>query len=198
MLVNLVISIICALFFLFIFWRRLREDYSSNVLFSTGFFVIFGIILGVLISLRFSPLWWFWLGGVGAVIGFFVGYLKFKFRTFEVLETLFISILPCLILIFLYDAILKSNLISLLFSVLILAIIALFYWLDVNYKNFLWYKSGRVGFSGLMSMGIFFLMRATIATFLGNMLSFVGTIEVIISGISAFITFLLLFNLSRQ
>lgn len=179
-------------------WRRLREDYSSNVLFTSGFLVIFGITLGILLSLRFSPLWWFWLGSVGAVIGFFVGYLRFKFRIFEVLEAQFVSILPWLILVFLYDAILKSNLISLLFSVLILAIIALFYWLDANYKNFLWYKSGRVGFSGLMSLGIFFLARATIATFLGNMLSFVGTIEVIISGISAFITFLLLFNLSRQ
>ncbi|MBI3397129.1 hypothetical protein HY045_01490 [Candidatus Woesebacteria bacterium] len=198
MLINLAVSLIGALIFLFLFWRRLKEDYSSNVLFTTGFFVIFGIAIGVLISLRFSPLWWFWLAGVGVVIGFFVGYLKFKFRTFEVLEALFVSTLPWLILIFLYDSISKSSLISLLFSILIVAVIALFYWLDASYKNFLWYKSGRVGFAGLMSMGVLFLIRATIASFLGNMLSFVGVFEVVISGISAFIAFLLLFNLSKQ
>jgi hypothetical protein len=88
--------------------------------------------------------------------------------------------------------------ISLLAAVATLILIVTFYFFETKYKNFSWYKSGKVGFSGLAVLGIFFLVRALVALSFSFVLSFAGKFESVFSGITAFLFFLGVFNLARQ
>ncbi len=191
-------NIVGILLFFFLFWRKLKEDYDSSRIFTFALFVALGVIIFSFISQKVLPQWWFWADCLGATLGFVLGRLRFKFRFFENLEAVTIGLLPWLSVIFLQDAILNSSWSSLIAFVVLLVIIAFYVFLDTHYKKFTWYKSGKVGFSGLTTLGVFFLIRTAVAAGFPSMLSFLGPIDSIISGVIAFTSFLLVFNLSRQ
>ncbi len=184
--------------FLFIFWKKLKEDYSGEIIFSSGFFILAGILLGHLISVWFLPNWFFWLEFAGVIIGLAASAFKFKVRVYEVLEAIVISLFPWIAIIFLVDSVNNSSAISFVAFLVCLGLIFLYYFFDLKYKGLSWYKSGRVGFSGLATLGIFFLIRSSVAIFLSAVLSFSGKAEVLVSGSLAFVTFLLIYNLARK
>src|SRR3989344_5358266 len=113
MITSILANFLGVLAFLFFFWRRLREDYPANQIFSTAFFMLCGILLGVLISGKFFPLWWFLAGGVGSVVGFALVIFRFKFRFHESLEAAAVSFLPWISILFLKDATLSASFVSL-------------------------------------------------------------------------------------
>lgn len=185
-------------FFLFIFWKRLKEDYVSNMLFTMAFYIIVGVFLGRAASFYFLPQWWFWTSFVGLLLGYFIGILRYKLKVFESMDALVPGIIFWLSFYFLQGAIVTSNLPGLLASVYLLVLGILYFIFDKHYKSFSWYKSGRIGFSGLTVLGILFLSRAIVAATFPNVLSFVGTLDVILSAVIAFIAFLSVFNLARK
>lgn len=197
-LLKIAFGISGVLFFLYLFWKRLKEDYIPNQIFSTGFYVLIGISLAIFLANSLFPIWWFWLALLGGFIGAWIGILRFNLKKVETLEAGILSGLSILGLFFVYDFISTQNRFSLAESAFILALVVLFFVLERSYKGFSWYKSGRVGFSGFSVAGIFFLARSLVALLLPSMVSFVGKNEVIFSGILAFLSFLTLFNLSRQ
>jgi len=198
MIAKILLNITGVLFFFFLFWKKLKEDYDSESIFTFAVFIAAGIGIFSFISQRILPLWWFWASCLGATLGFIVGRLKFKFRFFESLEATTIGLLPWLSFIFLQDAISSTSLPSLIAFIVLLLVIAFYTFLDAHYKKLTWYKSGKVGFSGLTTLGVLFLIRTAVAAGFPSMLSFLGPIDSIISGVIAFTSFLLVFNLSRQ
>lgn len=198
MIGSIVTTLAGIILFLFLFWRRLNEDYPSSQIFTTAFYVLAGILLGYGVSLKVSRESWFWIELVGIILGFGVGILRYKFRFFEVLEALTLGLLPWLGLFFLRDSIDSSSLPSFLSFFAVTCLITLFAFLDSHYKNLSWYRSGRIGFSGLTTLGTLFLLRATFASFFPFVISFVGKYEVVLSGVAAFVFFLATFNLARS
>lgn len=198
MFVLIIFNLLAVLTFLFLFWCKLREDYTSSQIFTTAIYVLVGIGLGVLLSLSISRNWSFWFSLVGICLGFGLGVWRYKFRFYETLDALIFSLLPWLGMIFLSDSIVNFKLASLIASIITFATIGLYYYLDTHYKNFTWYRSGKVGFAGLATGGVFFLLRAALAVPFAFVISFSGKFEALISAIVAFIFFLLVFNLSRQ
>ncbi|MGB6881761.1 MAG: hypothetical protein WBD86_00440 [Microgenomates group bacterium] len=198
MLTRTIFNIVGTLLFLFIYWKKLKEDYASKNVFTAAFYILIPIGLAGFLSAKFFPAWWFWADLLGISLGFTVGVIKFKFRFFENLEAAVIAILPWLSFVFLQDSILTSSLSSLIGFVVIVATIVLYTFLDAHYKKFTWYKSGKVGFAGLTTLGVFFLIRAAVAASFPFVLSFLGPIDSIISGMISFLAFLLVFNLARQ
>lgn len=198
MIAKILLNIAGVLFFFFLFWKKLKEDYDSESIFTFAVFIVVGIGIFSFASQKILPQWWFWANCLGAVLGFILGRLKFKFRFFESLEATTIGLLPWLSFIFLQDAISSTNLPSLIAFIVLLLVIAFYAFLDAHYKKFTWYKSGKVGFSGLTTLGVLFLIRTAVAAGFPSMLSFLGPIDSIISGVIAFTSFLLVFNLSRQ
>lgn len=192
------VNFLGALIFLFIFWKKIKEDHASEVIFSAGTFVILGIILGYFVSARFFKEWFFWLEFLGGSLGLGFSIIRFKIRPYEAIDAFVISLVPWLALTFVKDSIVNSSLISFIAFLACLAAIFVYFFLEGRYKSFFWYRSGKVGFSGLSTLGLFFLTRSTIAIFFHNVLSFSGKSEIYISAIAAFISFLLVFNLSRQ
>lgn len=185
--------------FLFLVWRRLKEDYSSNNIFSfcfivlsfmlTGFLV--GIFLGSVIkpSNIFRPTEiWFWFSVIFGFIGFIVAIYSMRLRFYEALEAVIQGFLFWLFIIFINF--------SVLIAIFIIVLVFSFGVLNKNYRKFTWYKSGKVGFSGLFLLGVFFFARTIIALINPNIFSFVGRFDAIPSVIATFIAFITLYNLS--
>lgn len=194
---NFGVNLLGLLIFLFIFWKKMKEDYVSEIIFSVAFVMLGIAFAGGVVAWRFLPDWFFWLETLGIIIGLITSYYKYKVRFYETLEALVIAILPWLSIFYLYDSAKNSSLISLIFFFLTLGFILLFYFFDLKYKNFTWYRSGRVGFSGVATLGVFFLVRCSVSVFGIGVLSFVGKFEPYLSGIMAFITFILIYNLGK-
>jgi len=197
MLVNLGITILGILIFLFIFWKRLRDDYAAEIIFKSATYILVGIAVGWAISSKFFPVWFFWASITGGLTGFSFAILKFRVKFYETLEALIIAFLPWLGLIFLIDSVTRGSLNSFLAFTFMLIMIFASYYFDTHYKRFSWYKSGRIGFAGLATATVFFLVRSLIAIGKVPMLSFVGQSEAVVAGAAALVSFILLFNLGR-
>lgn len=181
--------------FFFLLWKRLKDDYHYEKIFNLSFIVFFGIVIGYFIS-KYFPIYWFWIQ-IGLVsLSFGVSIARQKMKFFESLDSLIIGLLPWLSFTFLIDAIAKSSLSSFLIFWVGLIFISLFFFLDSHYRKFAWYKSGRVGFAGVLTAGLFFLSRVVLYLIYPQTISFVPNFEIYLSGTFAFAFFLLLYRLS--
>lgn len=195
--------------FLFFYWRRLKEDYTSTQIFTSGFYIISSILITSLIfvlgvsrlihpSAVFSTSGlWFWGGIVGFMVGLGISIFRLNLKFFETFEAGILGSFFWLSIIFLINSVKDSSLVSLIGFGVMTLLIFLFFFLEGKYKKFTWYRSGKIGFSGLAVSGIFFFARACLALFFPFVLSFVGKLDALISGAISFILFLLLYNLSE-
>ncbi|HKB88607.1 MAG TPA: hypothetical protein VKC53_03065 [Patescibacteria group bacterium] len=198
MIASLLTNLLGILVFLFIFWKRLREDYSPEIIFKTAFNILVGVLIGFLVSFKFAPTWFLWIAFLGATIGLIFGIFRLRIKFYETFEAIIISGFPWVSFVFLLDSVRDSSLSSFLAFIAILIFVFISYYLDSHYKNFTWYKSGKIGFAGILTLSLFFITRSILAIFGINMLSFVVLkVEAIISAAAAFICFVLLFNLGR-
>lgn len=198
LIASILINFLGIVVFLFIFWKRLREDYSSEIIFKTAFNILIGILIGFLIFLKFPLIGFFWPVFIGSLMGFSFSLFRFKIKFFETFEAFTIALFPWIGFTFLLDSVIHSSLNSFFAFIAILIFVFIAYYLDTHYKNFTWYKSGKVGFAGIVTLSIFFVIRSTLAIFEIHMISFVDLkIEAVISAAAAFICFILLFNLAR-
>jgi hypothetical protein len=154
--------------------------------------------MGELISKYLAPTAWFWLALVGAFAGYVYGIRKFRLRAYEALEAVVLGLLVWLLLLLIIPSVFPFSLGNLAFFLLVVLLLVLFFVLDKHYKKFTWYQSGRVGFTGLSILGLYFLSRSGIALVFTNVISLHGKYDVYASGIVAFMSFLLLYNLSRK
>lgn len=197
MLLAIALTLFSVYLFIFFFWRKLKEDYTENQIFSTAFYALLGAgVLGIIAD-NFASLWSFWLSLAGGVAGFSLGILRFKMRPFEVIEAAVPGGLVLTSNYFFYNFLITKNPHSFIALVIVLILSGLFFIFDKHYKRFTWYKSGKIGFSGMLTIGIFFLIRTVVALFAPSMLSFVGRADAVISGIISFASFLILFNLAE-
>ncbi len=183
---------------MFVFWRRLKEDYSSDIIFQTATAILVGMGLGLLMSKLFLPLWFFWLALAGSLAGMLLMVSKFKLKKFETFEAFVLASLPAISVMLFEDSIIHSTLSSFLAFVASLVFIFIAYWIDQNYKSFTWYKSGKIGFTGLSTSALFFLVRTVVAITGISVVSFVGRFEAIGSGIIGLVCLGLLIYLGRE
>ena len=105
MLISIITSALGILIFLFIFWKRLREDFASPIIFSISFYILLGVAIGWLVSLKFFPNWFLYTCFGGALIGLYAGILQYKIRFYESLEAVVVAFLPWLSFVFLKDSV---------------------------------------------------------------------------------------------
>jgi hypothetical protein len=191
------VNILGYLVFLFLFWRKLKEDYSAQPIFTTGFYILLSFLIFFFIAFKFLFAYWFWFSLLGIGVGLTIGILRFRLKLYEVIEATICGVFIWLALVFLNDSVIHSSIFSFAGFAVAIAIVGIYYFLDGHYHTFTWYKSGKIGFAGLTSAGIFFLVRAIIAGFYPFVLSFSGKYELYLSAIASFIFFLLTYNLAR-
>src|SRR3989344_7588111 len=100
-------------------------------------------------------------------------------------------------MVFLMDSVINFSFSSFAGFLTTLVMIFVYYYFDQHYKNFSWYKSGKLGFSGLAVLTLIFITRALLAIFTDGVLSFVSKYEVIASGLGTVIALLLIFRLGK-
>ncbi len=198
MIANWLANVLGIIIFLFLFWKKLKEDYSSNIIFSLAFFILMGTLIGFLVSKYFFPAWFFWMEGFGAFLGLSLGITKYNTRFFETYEAFYISLMPWLSLFYLSQLINNPSFGIAMVTIVNFGFIIIFNFINVRYKNFSWYKSGKIGLAGLLTSGTFFLTRAVIASLIPSVISFLGLSEIVLSGVCAFTIFLLIYNLSKE
>jgi hypothetical protein len=169
--------------FLFIFWEKLKEDFSSDLIFKMAFNILLPLSILNFVALRFFPPFFLWLSFFGGLIGIFISVFKFKVNAFEIFEVYVVSGIPWLSLVFLTDSVTRSSLYSFLAFLVSLILIFISYWLDVHYKSFSWYKSGKIGFTGIATLILIFCIRLVLDIFRIGMISFVGQLDGILSGL---------------
>lgn len=130
---------------------------------------------------------WFWGALTGLSIGFVVSQRVFELPLYEAFEAAVVGFLfasPILTREWVYSAI----------------ALACYYYLRGRYKSFMWYKSGKVGFAGLVTLGLFFLVRSILALSGSNMLVFtgIGKVEVVLCAALSFLCFFAVYNLSES
>jgi hypothetical protein len=198
MFVDAITSLLGIIIFLFIFWKRLKEDYSGDIIFGSAVYILLGVLLFWTISFRFLPAWFLWFSFLGSAFGLTFAIFKFKLKFYETLEALVISMLPWIGFIFLADSVVSSSLVSFIAFLTTLVLIFISYYFDTHYREFTWYKSGKIGFSGLSILVLIFAIRLGIAILKVPVLSFVGwNYEAMISGILASLSLGMLFRLAR-
>lgn len=196
---EMVIANILGIFILiFLFWLRLKDDYHYEKIFNLVSFVLAGILIGF-ISLKFVPsVYWFWVYLIAIIASFTVGIIKLKIRFFESLDSLVISLLPYFGLYLLSQSIKNYSLSSFIGFWIVTVFVFLYFFVDANYRKFTWYKSGRVGFSGLLVAGLFFVVRSVLSVFFVDGPTIMGQLDIYISASFSFVSFLLLFNLAKK
>jgi len=197
MLESIGVAVFGILIFLFLFWKRLKEDYAAEIIFKSATYILAGIGIGYAIASGFFPAWFFWTAATGGLVGLAFAILRFRVRFYETLEAFILSSLPWLALVFLQDSVAKSSLSSFLAFLVILIMVFVAYYFDTHYKRFSWYKSGKIGFAGLATAILIFLIRSAIAIVKVPMLSFAGSGETALSGVTVLICFLLFLNLGK-
>lgn len=191
----IITHILGILIFLFLLWKTLKDDYQYEKIFSLGFVVLVSVAVSILV-LNFTPhLYWFWIMGTIMTISIALAIKKQRMKFFEVIEGFAISILPWLSFYFLNDSIQKSSLSSFLAFWLTLICIFIYFLLKNYYRTFSWYKSGRVGFAGISTLLIFFIVRMISSIFFPYIISFSGKSEIFLSGSTALLLGILLYNL---
>jgi len=186
------------LLYLFFFWKRLKDDYIRNQIFTTAFYGLAFLGIGYFMSLY--TLWnlRFWLSLGGAVLGFALGIFRYRLKILEVFEGAVLGLLAIFALVMVGELIITKDIIYLFSFAVLLLLIILFHLLDKYYKGFAWYKSGRIGFSGLTVAGVFFLIYTVVAMTLSSVISFVGNKDFIVSFALSALCFSVVAKLSKQ
>jgi len=184
--------------FLFIFWKRLKEDYIGNQIFGIAVIMLISLILSKIIANQFAPNFWFWFSLIGQIFAISLGVLRYHTKLIETFEAGIVAYLPLIAFYFLSDAVKNSNQFSLIGSAVVTLLFTLFFIVVKRYKKFTWYKSGRVGFSGLFVFTIFFVIRSIVALIWDGVLSFSGSYDFYFSMIVVFFSIFLIYKLGRM
>lgn len=184
--------------FLYVLWKKLKDDYLPSQVFTLGIYISVGIALLTFVAHKFLPVYWFWFGFCGGALGLLLGIFRFKLRFYESLEASTAALIPWLSFEFLADSIKNSSWFSFSMFIFLTLLIVIYVFVSKRYRNFSWYRSGRVGVAALIVLGVFFLARAIVAQVFPFVLSFAGKSESILSAVVSFIIFLAVFNLSRR
>lgn len=185
----LIANILGVLGFLYLLWKKLKDDYHYEKVFNFGVIILLSIAIGVIVKNIWLVDYWFWIITSFIILGFSFCVIKLKFKFFESFDALVISLLPWISVVYLALAVTKSSLISFLLFWISLISIFLYFFFDTHYKRYSWYKSGRVGFSGLLVTAFYFIARSVVL--------FSSLVDVCISGAFAFTFLLLLYVLGR-
>lgn len=191
----LIANILGITLFLFLFWKRLKDDYHYEKIFNLGFVVILGLAIGLLFSRFILQSYWYWICTVSVFIFYIVHITRQKIKFFESFEVLVISFLPWISFVFLSDAIKKSSLSSFLLFWVTLIAIFLYFLVNSQYRKFTWYKSGRVGLAGLVTGLFYFISRIVLFLIYPQSMSLVPNYEIYLSSTFALVFFLLTYKL---
>jgi hypothetical protein len=193
----LILFIVISFFiYLFFLWKFLREDYDPHRVFSFGIATFIATLIGTGVGIWMGNVW-FWTGLMGYVVMTIILARKFEFRIVEIIEASTPGYFVIYLAILFYGLSNSGGLATIILLAVTFLLLILFFVLKRNYKRFTWYKSGRLGFASLISIGLLFLVRAITSVVAPDVVSHIGVVGFIPSAILSFFSFFTVYNLSN-
>ena len=171
--VSFLILVLGVFLSLFLFWKFTRDDYEDSDIFALWFIALTGGFVGFFIVNLFWRADSLLAGLVTAVLLGAFRARRLKMKLFEILEASVPSIFLFLLFVLLSWAVFGITTGLVADVVIIVLVLALFFLFKANYRRFLWYPSGRVGFASLATVAIYFIVRAIVASFAPMVLSLI-------------------------
>ncbi|KKQ24564.1 MAG: hypothetical protein US62_C0017G0020 [Candidatus Woesebacteria bacterium GW2011_GWA1_37_8] len=198
LLINTLISVPFFLTSLFILWKKLRDDYIASQIFSLGFGIYFSLVAGFLLFhfFKFSYSEWFIVAAPVVVVLYLSN--RGRMRLNELVNALAPLLYVSNIYYYLMLVILRNNYFGLIGVFLSVFFLVIYFLLEKNYKKLQWYKSGKIGFSGLFVLSVYFFMNSALAILIPDMVFFSGKINAIISMLLGLIFAFALTRLSKK
>lgn len=190
-IISIVLAIIVFLGSSYFFWKQLKEDYipvqifSSTNIFFIGIIIIFLLMRIFNLFLELTPL-------VYALffIGFIIVSQKKGMKSFEVYEAITPSVLLIFLFLFTVKFIFYFQWYFLAGMIASLVSLAIYVYLRIGFMRFVWYPSGRIGVSSVISIAILSLQFLILELFSSGKLLFTENV------IDLFIfLFIMVFNL---
>lgn len=175
--------------FFFLLWKTLKDDYHYEKIFNLSFILLGCAIVFWLISGYVEESYRFIFIFFGSFIVFTFGLIKQKMNFYESFEGFVISFLAWYAVFTLQITISQSSLSSFLSFWMTLISIFIFYVSKTYYRSFSWYKSGKVGFAGIVSLVFFILSKVPF---------YWGTNAIYLLISASLLLVLVLYNLSRK
>ncbi len=175
--------------FFFLLWKTLKDDYHYEKIFNLSFILLGCAIVLWLISGYVEESYRFIFIFFGSFIVFTFGLIKQKMNFYESFEGFVISFLAWYAVFTLQITISQSSLSSFLSFWMTLISIFIFYVSKTYYRSFSWYKSGKVGFAGIVSLIFFILSKVPF---------YWGTNAIYLLISASLLLVLVLYNLSRK
>jgi len=197
MIIKIVANFFGAVLFLYLLWRRLKEDYKREDVISAAFLILIADYLGFLLAKYLLPGWWFWVCLVFSFSALYFSSRKFKIKIFEAIDAYVFSSFSLLTMYLLQLLISDPSLVLGLTFLVSLIFVAAFLVVNANYKRFRWYKSGRVGFTGIAISALFFLTKGVIALFADGVVLFSGVVEPYLAFTLVAVCVFIIYRLSR-
>lgn len=165
----------------FIVWKKLREDYSDEKIFSFSLGVIGGIILGYIGTSFIEPIlpgikFWGAIAG-GGLLGTWLS-KKLSIRFFEALE----AVIPAVFVYLIFESLTKISWLQVInlepgvifqFAQLggVTLSLLVFVYASRNFRRFMWYPSGKIGIASLLALAVFFIFQVVLANAFSDMLT---------------------------
>jgi len=196
------------IFFMYLLWRDLREDYGDEKIINYAWVAMLGFLIGGRVAYGlinwgvWNDSWINWISVwtkpgtnyLGSYIGLvLVSWLMSLKNQWKFLSFMDDIIKPTLIFssLLMLDEWIRSNFYLKLFIYLCLLIgdIFLIFWLKKRYRSFTWYKSGKKGFVLLFNNFLFFLaVFMVLILFKDSLISMVLALIIsLISGVGLYI-----------
>lgn len=148
--------------FSFILWKRLREDYPPEPVFSVTL-VLLGVGLLAASFLGAVGDFSFWIGTLLLSVAGFYTIKKLGFKFFEFVD----AVVPAFFLLSFFVSLASvvknpTNPVLLAQVAVPLFSLVVYNFFIARYRQFSWYPSGKVGFAGLSSLGVYFVLRGAV------------------------------------
>lgn len=155
-------------FFSFSLWRSLKEDYPTEKIFILTLVLAGTGFLSWSIFRERAGSFGFWLAGAILVLVGTWALKKMEFKFFEFADGLAPSWF-WLVFFFSLAGFFKDwkNFTGLFYPAAALLSLFTYRFLLVRYRRFSWYPSGKVGFAGFSSLGVYFVLQGAVV-FYGN------------------------------
>lgn len=210
MSITLIFSLLLSsLFHLFVYWRRLREDYISKTIFKSGLVVLSFTYAMSFLTLKLSTHlqankvydpagFWFWTALVAYLIGLVYTSKKFRIKLNENFDAFTAGLIVNLLVIYIFQLVINQNFASMAMTLFFLVALILFNFLDTRYHKVGWYKSGKIGFSSLLIFALIFFVRALDSMFVTGIITMSGRVDFVLSLLTSFLGAFSLYNLGEK
>lgn len=182
--------------YLFVYWRELKDDSIASQIFSSSIIVLIFSMSSHFVTNYFLKDYKMLI----LILVFGVSYIfamKYnRIKLYEGFDAIVISTLNSLafLSLFLYK---NWEFKWIIFYVSIYLCILIFHLVRKNYKSFIWYTSGKRGFAGLFTVGVFFLFRSLLFFIDPEYLPYLNSYDIFVSGLISLSAFLNIFMLAK-